>query len=132
MTQDHLERPDTDRLKLYFPDSEMHNPADLDYAILLAGFRNLRRLKLCMKMRDINKKHDEGSMIQETQAAATVWLLRLLERKEGAMFESISVVIEIFCNVPTYLNNILQRRVALLSYEYKEGMGLSEFLFPRI
>ena len=123
MTQDHLERPDSDRLKLYFPDSEMHNPADLDYATLLAGFRNLRRLKLYMTIRDINKVHDEESMIQETQAAAAAWLLRLLERKEGAMFESISVRIEIFFNMSTYLNHILQFHVALLSYEYVGDMG---------
>ena len=64
------------------------NLADLYYATLFASFRNLRWSKLCMKVRDINKVHDEESMIQGTQAAATAWLFRLLERKEGAfLFE---------------------------------------------
>ena len=129
MTQEPLERPHTDHLKIHLAEnSEMKNPADLDYATLLAGFRNLRRLKLCMKIRDINKVHDEESMIQETKAAARAWLFRLLERKEGAMFESIFVVIQIFCDVSPDQNNIPQRCVALLSYEYEGDMTFREYL----
>ena len=52
------------RLKLYLAlDSEVQNPAELDYATLLAGFRNLRQLKLCMNPQDISKVHDGESMI---------------------------------------------------------------------
>lgn len=116
-------------MKLYLgPDSEERNSADQDYATLLAGFRNLRRLKLCLKPRDISKVHDGDSMIQATQAAARAWLFRLLGRKEGAMFESIIVRIDIFCDVSPNRNNILQRRVALLSYSYEGALSYTESL----
>lgn len=124
-----MKRPNTDLLKLYLaPDSEMRNPDHLDYATLLAGFPKLRHLKLWMKIRDINKVNNEQSMVQWTKAAATVWLFRLLKRKQGAMFESISSRIEIFCDISPNRNNILQRRVGLLRYEYEENQSLREYL----
>ena len=67
-------------------------------------------------------------MIQETQAAATAWLFRLLERKEGAVFESIFVQIEIYCDTSPNRNNILQHRVALLSYDYLGDVSFRELL----
>ena len=72
--------------------------------------------------------HDAESMIQGTQAAARAWLFRMLERKVGAMFESIFVRVEIFCDVSPNQNSILQRRVALLSYEYEGDLSFKEYL----
>ena len=84
-----------------------------------------------MKIRDINKIHDKESMIQWTQAAATAWLVRLVERKEGAKFESISARIEIFCDISPDRDMLLQRRVGLLHYDYEENQALREYLTTR-
>ena len=81
-----------------------------------------------MKIRDIKKVHTEESIIQGTQAAATAWLFRLLGRKEGAMFESIFVQVEIYCDISPNRNNILQHRVALLSYDYEGDLSFRERL----
>ena len=110
----------------------MEDPDHLDYATLLASFAKLRRLKLWMKIRDINKIDDKESMIQWTQAAARAWLVRLVERKKGAKFESISARIEIFCDMSLRRNNMLrQRRVGVLHYDYEENRSLIEYLTTR-
>lgn len=85
-----------------------------------------------MKLRDVNKIHTAESMIQGTQAAAREWLLRMLERKEGAMFEHILIRVEIFCDVSTNRNSILQRRVALLCYECGINLTFKEHLVTGI
>ena len=85
-----------------------------------------------MKLRDVNKIHNAESMIQGSQAAARAWMFRMLERKEGAMFESIFVGVEIFCDVSTNRNSILQRRVALLCYEYEADLTFKEHLVTGI
>ena len=84
-----------------------------------------------MKIRDINKIHDRESMVQWTQAAATAWLVRLIERKEGAKFESISARIEIFCDISLDRDMPLQHRIGLLNYDYEENRPLIENLTTR-
>ena len=106
----------------------MGNSGDIDYATILAGFRNLRRLTVYMKPRDSLKVHYKHSMIQSTQAAAKAWLVRLLEHKEGARFESIWFRLEIFCDPSGDRDTRLQSLVARLSYRYDGDLPFQEFL----
>ena len=108
--------------------SDVRNASDTDYATLLAGFRNLRRLTVCMKPRDIRKVHCIESMLQATKTAAQAWLFRLLERKQGARFETIVLRLEIFCDPSPKRTNTLQSRIARVSYRYDGALPLKDYV----
>ena len=74
------------------------------------------------------KVHYKGSMIQATQVSARAWIARLLERKKGAKFESISFRLEIFCEPAGHRDTRVQSCVARLSYEYNGALPFQEIL----
>ena len=106
----------------------MGNAGGIDYAAILAGFRNLRRLEICIRPRDITDFNCRESMIRRTRVAAIAWLVRLVERKEGARFESICFRLEMFCSAWGDRNNGLTSLIARLSYKYDGVLPIQEHL----